>query len=96
MNLHAQTVLTASLRAARFSQPETLARAAIVEHHWPVSVNGERLMQEMARAVASGFGSAMLWAGLTSLAMALMLMLLHPRFRQRSAGRSLVSDAARD
>lgn len=96
MNLHAQGVLTASLRTARFSQPEALARAAIVEHRWPAGVGGEKLLSEMARAVASGFGSAMLWAGLVSLAMALMLMLLHPRIRQRSTGQSLVSDAARD
>lgn len=96
MNLHAQAVLAASLRADRFSQPEAMAHAAIVEHHWPASVDGERLMQEMARAIASGFGSAMLWAGLASLAMAMLLILLHPRFRQRSAEPPLVSDAARD
>ncbi len=96
MNLHAQSVLAASLRTARFSQPEALAHAAIVEHRWPAGVEGEKLMSEITRAVASGFGSAMLWAGLVSLAMAMLLMVRHPRFRQRSAGKALASDAAQD
>lgn len=95
MNLHAQTVLTTSLRAAHFSQPAALAREAIVEHRWPGGAEGEKVLGEMARAVASGFGSAMLWAGLISLAMAMLLMVLHPRLRRSASGQALVSDQAR-
>ncbi|MFI8417089.1 MFS transporter [Serratia sp. NPDC078593] len=93
MSMKAVNVLTVSLQAQGVETPLNIARAAIIEQQQIVSapLDAERLQTLTHNAFAGGFGVAMLWAGLLSIAMTVwLLIMLHPRFRLHTHSQTTV------
>lgn len=84
MSMKAVSSLTLVLQSQGVEHPTAIARAAIIEQQQTANtpLSADRLLDLTHNAFAGGFGVAMLWAGLLSIAMTVwLLIMLHPRFR---------------
>ena len=98
MSMQAVTTLTAALHTQGVEQAAEIARVAVIEQQQTAvdAVGANRLQDLTHSAFADGFGIAMFWAGLLSIAMTVwLLIMLHPRFRLHSqAENALLSKSA--